>query len=739
MTTRALQRLLVTASILFVLVFSGCGGGSGGSEGGGSTPNTPSQLVVTTTSLPSVLQGQSDTQTLEASGGTPPYSWSVATNLGSFPPGMILSTAGVLSGTLTQFGSYLLVVQVKDSGSPAQTATGKMTFVVAAPLSITPNFAVIPSGINIGTSFTDGQNATGGIGPYSWSLQAGSGPMPQGWSLTPSTFAQNGLLAFLGGTATSSGTYTFTVQLSDPGPPAQTATKTYSVTITNNLLIGNQGTLLAVVSKPFDTTLVAYGGTPPYTWSLGSFAPSWVALNSSTGEIRGTPPQQRDYFFTVNLTDSAPTPHTVQGNFDINAQPQLAFTSTVMNDFVLGYFSMDSVPFDGGISPYTIQAVSGTLPPGIAPSGTALQGTATTAGTYTFGLQVSDSETPPATVQQNFTLHVNPLLHAVYPGNDLPNGLQGQPYSFTFQSTGGLAPLTWSLIEPTGIGLSINPASGVLSGVPTQPYHLSAEAQVTDSSNPPQTSFATGNLLILGSLGVSTSKLPTVSVNSPVSLQLAAVGGIGQYTWTQISGALPAGLNFNATSATISGQTSQTGTFPLTFQVSDPGPPAQVSAPVTLQLVVGSNLGRNDSPATATPLSNGTFQASISPFSDPPTGAANPDSDYYQITANPGATVTINISAQRLTPPSPLDSVLELVDINGTQLQLCSSSPSQPVNPFTQACMNDDISGVLKDSQLFLQVPATNTGPLTFYAHVLDFRGDARPDFIYTITISGAN
>ena len=439
---------------------------------------------------------------------------------------------------------------------------------------------------------------------------------------------------------------------------------------------------------------MAYGGTPPYTWSLGSFPPSWLTLNSSTGEIRGTPLQQRDYGLNVILTDSAPTPHTVQGSFDINVQPQLAFTATVMNDFILGFFSMDDVPFQGGIPPYTIQAVSGIVPPGIAPSGTALQGSATTAGTYSFVLQVSDSETPPASIQQNFTLRANPRLQAQYVANDIPNGLQGQPYSFTFQATGGLPPLTWSLVAPTGIGLSIDPTSGVLSGVPTQPYHSYIEAQVTDSSNPPQTSFALANLLILGTLQISTSKLPTVGVNSPVSLQLAAAGGIGQYTWTQTSGALPSGLNFNAASSTIAGQTSQTGTFPLTFQVSDPGPPAQVSAPATLQLVIGSSLGRNDSPATATPISNGTFQASISPFSDPPTGVPNPDSDYYQITANPGATVTVNITARRLVPPSPLDSVLELVDINGTQLQLCGSSPSQPVIPFNRPCMNDDISGV---------------------------------------------
>jgi hypothetical protein len=43
------------------------------------------------------------------------------------------------------------------------------------------------------------------------------------------------------------------------------------------------------------------------------------------------------------------------------------------------------------------------------------------------------------------------------------------------------------------------------------------------------------------------------------------------------------------------------------------------------------------------------------------------------------------------------------------------------------------------DSKLNLKVPDANSGPLTFYVRVLDFRGDARPDFVYTISVSGAN
>ena len=50
---------------------------------------------------------------------------------------------------------------------------------------------------------------------------------------------------------------------------------------------------------------------------------------------------------------------------------------------------------------------------------------------------------------------------------------------------------------------------------------------------------------------------------------LAASGGVPPYSWSIVSGELPAGLSFNAETATISGTPTQVGTFPLTFQVND--------------------------------------------------------------------------------------------------------------------------------------------------------------------------
>ncbi|MGH9725044.1 MAG: hypothetical protein ACRD41_08265, partial [Candidatus Acidiferrales bacterium] len=90
---------------------------------------------------------------------------------------------------------------------------------------------------------------------------------------------------------------------------------------------------------------------------------------------------------------------------------------------------------------------------------------------------------------------------------------------------------------------------------------------------------------------------------------------------------------------------------------------------------------------------------------------------------------------------SPLDSVIEVVDASGNRLNICAQ-PDSPAGPFNQPCLNYQIAtgtATNSDSQLFLQVPTTAAGPMTFYLHVLDYRGDARPDMLYDLEISGVN
>jgi hypothetical protein len=66
-----------------------------------------------------------------------------------------------------------------------------------------------------------------------------------------------------------------------------------------------------------------------------------------------------------------------------------------------------------------------------------------------------------------------------------------------------------------------------------------------------------------------------------------------------------------------------------------------------------------------------------------------------------------------------------------------TGAPDTTPTLFDDTCLNDDITlGVVQDSKLEFQVPA---GTTTFFVRVLDWRGDARPDLLYDIIISGAN
>ena len=80
---------------------------------------SPGQLkVVTPTLLSTVSNVPYAPVALQASGGTPPYTWSLANGSGPLPPGMQLTSNGVITGTPTSGNGFPFAIQVKDSQSP---------------------------------------------------------------------------------------------------------------------------------------------------------------------------------------------------------------------------------------------------------------------------------------------------------------------------------------------------------------------------------------------------------------------------------------------------------------------------------------------------------------------------------------------------------------------------------------------------------------------------------------------
>jgi len=132
---------------------------------------------------------------------------------------------------------------------------------------------------------------------------------------------------------------------------------------------------------------------------------------------------------------------------------------------------------------------------------------------------------------------------------------------------------------------------------------------------------------------------------------------------------------------------------------------------------------RNDTRASATPISPGTHRASLSPY---------PDVDFYSFTARAGVPIVVEISSSRPPLDTFMDSVLEIVDSSGTRLNTCRTADN-PSGPFAQPCLNDDNSAAgTFDS--FLEFSALTDG--TYFIHVSEYRGDARPDFLYDLVVS---
>jgi hypothetical protein len=218
----------------------------------------PFTLTVTTTQLPDAVIGVSyvnpttGSYLLTASGGTPPYAWSVTS--GALPQGMTLASGtGALSGAPTTAGSVALSFTVTDSAQ--RTASAILSLRVVASLTITTASPLPLALANALLSIPFA--ASGGTPPYKWSV---SGNVPSGLSMQSAT-------GFLTGITATPGDYQISVSVTDSGSnggqaPAPT---NFNLEIAvPNLTLGGLGTTSRPATQPNVTVSVG----APYTTTL---------------------------------------------------------------------------------------------------------------------------------------------------------------------------------------------------------------------------------------------------------------------------------------------------------------------------------------------------------------------------------------------------------------------------------------------------------------------------------------
>lgn len=697
-------------------------------------------LAVVTTTLPKAITGTPYTTTLQATGGSPPYTWSLAlfpgqTAASVLPAGLALASNGTISGTAAPGCYSIWFPQFMVQDSAARTAGAGLELDCVAPLTFSSN--LLPDG-NISIPYSASFNTQGGYPPIQFALTSGS--LPPGVTLDKTQALQ--------GTPSTPGKYTFTVQASDSKTPTLTATQTFTLTIDNNLVLPNTSLPGAVQNVAYLEQIQPAGGTPPYHFALGqnSALPPGLSLNTATGQVSGIPTTVAQDTMVITISDSAPQPASISPFVTLGVAPPLSFQTTTLPDGPRGIGYGGNISVIGGRQPYTVQVSSGALPNGLTASansfGNAINvtGVPTTDGTFQFTLKVSDSYETPNTATQNYQIRVSDPISITGPGS--AGILYNQSYSASFPVTGGIPPYTWQMSAVPPTGFTFDTTTGILSGTPTGPGFFNPNVSVQDSSNPPQrATYFQFVLDIYGKLTILPTSLPPVATNSNVKLGMQSTGGAAPLQWSVTSGSLPPGLNFGMVGdlGVISGSPTSAGSYTFTVGLSDGNTGSlhqTTSQQLTLTVKDPGQMTRNDTVATATPVSNITLLASISPYSDPST--LGPDVDYYYASAAPGSIVQVYAAPNNdfVQPPNPnsLQPVLEIVDSNGVRYQTCGGQP------YNSPCINHlPGTSYIQGNFYNFQVPGTGTAPVTFFIRVSDARGDARPDFIYTFNIFGVN
>ncbi len=543
-------------------------------------------LAIGTTRLPGGVVGQSYSQTLTASGGSAPYSWSV---VGSLPAGLALDGGtGKIYGTPTVEGASSFSVEVTDNaGTTASQAlsitidpapVGQASLIISTDNAnqVYFNGALIGSADNWkqASSYTlalqSGANVvavkgmdTGGIAALiaELTLPDGSKVVSDGsWKV--STALQTGWQAVVFDDSGWVGASSYGVYGVSPWaknvagfPSSSTASWIWS---SNNdadntvyvrysfydgtppLAIGTTSLPGGVVGQSYSQTLTASGGSAPYSWSVVGSLPAGLALDGGTGKIYGTPTVEGTSSFSVEVTDNAGTTASQALSITIDPAPVGQASLIISTD------NANQVYFNGaliGSADNWKQASSYTL---------GLQ-----AGVNVVAVKGMDAGGIAALIAE---LTLPDGSKVVSDGSwKVSTALQTGWQAVVFDDSG------WVGASSYGV-YGVSPWAKNVAGFPSS----STASWIWSSNNDADNTVYVRYSFYDGTppLAIGTTSLPGGVVGQSYSQTLTASGGSAPYSWSVV-GSLPAGLALDGGTGKIYGTPTVEGASSFSVEVTD--------------------------------------------------------------------------------------------------------------------------------------------------------------------------
>ncbi len=468
---------------------------------------------------------------------------------------LLTNAAGVITAQVTTTCSAATAsFTLKVTDGSGQTATALWTVTVAANTPPALSYA--------------NQTVAGGTTP---NFGPSSGPTDNGavagialQSITPATGLALSVNPATGQVTVLSATFSqiYTVVIRATDNCGQTTDATFRVGVFCPTITLAPTTLPdAAINMAYNQSLTASPAGGDYTFSIifGQL-PAGLTLQSN-GSFSGAPTQSGTFNFRVKATGFG----SCSGFWDYALTvgcPGINITTAGLPAGTLGETYNQTVAVSPAGS-YVFSVSSGALPPGLtlnAATG-AITGAPTSIGTFSFTVAATQGS---CAASRNFTVTIACASPTISPAS-LAAGQAGVAYSQTLSVTPAGS---YSFSISTGslpAGLSLNSATGVISGVPslTGAFTLTVKAQAAASGCSATQTYS----LTIGcpTVSLSPASLPGGTVGTSYSQSISASPSGGNYTFAVTAGSLPAGLSLNSATGALSGTPTTSGAASFTI------------------------------------------------------------------------------------------------------------------------------------------------------------------------------